>query len=104
LLINSAYDYATGNTAGLAYNAGSVLGGAIVGGLGARITYGQLSPGQTFKGLSLSSLKAEFGQMFNPKIGPPNLNYWRTGPTSWFAAGGPATAGAGASTAKKGGC
>ena len=78
--------------------------GAIVGGVGARTVYGQLSPGQTFPGLNFSSFKAEFGQLFNPKLGAPNLNYFGTGPTAFFAAGGPAAAGSGATLVKKGGC
>jgi hypothetical protein len=104
LAINSAYNYATGNTAGLAYNAGSLLGGAIVGGFGAKTLFGRLSPGQTFSGLNWSSLTAEFGQFYKPSLGPPNMNYWGTGPTAWNAAGSPALSGSGASVAKKGGC
>ena len=102
--VNSIYNYATGNTAGLAYNAGSLLGGAIVGGAGARTVFGQLSPGQTFSGLSWNSLTGELGQFYKPSLGPPNMNYWGTGPTAWHAAGAPAMAGSGTSVAAKGGC
>ena len=104
LLINSAINYAQGNSAGLAYNAGSLLGSALGGGIGARGVYGALSPGQTFPGLNLSSFTAEFGQLYKPSLGPPNLNFFGTGPTAFGAAGAPALAGSGASTIKKGGC
>ena len=104
LIVNSAVNYVQGNSAGLAYNAGSLLGGALGGGFGARAVYGQLSPGQTFLGLNWGSFWAERGQVYKPSLGPPNLNFFGTVPTACGAAGAPALTGSGASTAKKGGC
>jgi hypothetical protein len=71
-------------------------------GIGTRGVYGALSPGQTFPGMNLSSFTAEFGQMYKPSLGPPNLNFFGTGPTAFGAAGAPALAGSGASTSRRG--
>jgi RHS repeat-associated protein len=99
LYVDSYAHYATDNSAGLAYNAGSLVGGLLAGGLGGRaIASGIRSPASSGWGW-----RSWVAQRFRPSLG--SLTDWLgTGPTG--AAGGVAAGwgGTGVAAAANGGC
>jgi RHS repeat-associated protein len=100
--IDALWQRANGNSAGLAYDVGSLGGSLLAGGLRAGAVYKGIN-GVNFPGWS--ALLNEPSQMLNLRYPGGSIGKWLgKGPTAGFAAGGPAAAGAGASIAAKGGC
>jgi hypothetical protein len=92
--------YLNGNSAGLAYDAGSFLGGMAGGPAGARMTYTGVNqaawPGW-------SAIANEPNQLYQRGLGSFK-DWFGTGPTVGSAAGAPGADGPAAGTIKKGGC
>src|SRR5581483_6235627 len=87
------------NWAGLAYDVGSVLGGAAVGGVGGRA----IAEGINGVPSPRWSLGSDWSQRYNPNLGSPG-QWLGTGPNPGSAGGAAAAAGAGAAQVVKSGC
>ena len=84
---------ANGNRDGLAYDAGSVVGGALAGGFAGR----SIAEGVNRVPSPPWSLKSDRGQGFNPDLGSV-WDWLGTGPNPGSAAGSAASGGAGAAS------
>lgn len=89
----------SGNWAGVAYNAGSVAGGAAVGGAGGR----SIAQGINGAASPAWSWASDLAQRYNPSLGSIG-NWLGTGPNPGSAGGSAAAAGAGAARVAKKGC
>ncbi len=82
-------NYSSGNTAGLAYDAGSLLGGAAVGYFRGGATANGIKPGAS----SGWSLSRDISNRFKPSLGLNPLTWFGTGPDAGAAGGAQAAAG-----------
>jgi RHS repeat-associated protein len=96
---NTIGQISSGNWAGVAYNAGSVAGGAAVGGAGGRF----IAQGINGAASPAWSWASDLAQRYNPSLGSIG-NWLGTGPNPGSAGGSAAAAGAGAATVAKKGC
>lgn len=87
------------NWAGLAYDTGSVLGGAAVGGVGGRA----IAEGINGVPSPPWSLRSDWSQGYNPSLGSPG-QWLSTGPNPGSAGGATAATGAGVANVAKSGC
>jgi RHS repeat-associated protein len=92
-------DIRTGNWDGLAFNAGSIVGSSVVGGLGGRA----LAEGINGVPSKPWSPASDLGDHYNPSLGSP-ADWIRTGPNPGSAGGSAALGGAGAAKAAQSTC
>jgi RHS repeat-associated protein len=92
-------DIRTGNWNGLAFNAGSIVGSRVVGGLGG----GALAEGINGVPSKPWSITSDIDDHYNPSLGSPG-DWIRTGPNPGSAGGSAALGGAGAAKAAQSSC